>query len=72
MDASEEHDPCTDRPAGADDLSEALERLGAVLVQVAETVVGLGVLGVNRVQALRRDLAARAEHRSSDPDGDAG
>lgn len=72
MDTSEEHEPAADRPGDADELAQSLERLGAAVVEVAETVVGLGVLGINRLQALRRDLAERAGGRPDSGSGDPG
>jgi hypothetical protein len=41
------------------DPDELVERIGAVASEVASVAVGLGILGINRVQAVRRDLVAR-------------
>ena len=41
------------------DPDELAERIGAVATEVASVAVGLGILGINRVQAVRRDLQAR-------------
>lgn len=47
-----------DSPSPEEIVAEAVERLGRAATEIAETVVGLGVLGLNRLQALRRDLTA--------------
>ena len=41
------------------ELAHAAERASATVREAAEVAVGLGILGVNRVQALRREAAAR-------------
>lgn len=51
--------PPPEDPRAEELVAEVLERLGRGATEVAETLVGLGVLGVNRLQAIRRDLAAR-------------
>ena len=35
------------------------DQVGSAATEAAELVVGLGILGINRVQALRRQLEAR-------------
>ena len=41
------------------DLGQIAERIGAVASDAASVTVGLGILGVNRLQVLRRQLIAR-------------
>ena len=63
--ADDDHDgehggPDPEDPAGAPpsgDLDEVLRRAGDLLADAAAISVGLGVLAVNRLQALRRSLA---------------
>lgn len=43
-------------PSTSDD---PIERLGQLVHDAASVALGLGILGINRVQALRRDLEAR-------------
>jgi hypothetical protein len=46
------------RPPGPD-LAQIADRIGAAATEAVEVAVGLGILGINRVQALRRQLTAR-------------
>jgi hypothetical protein len=53
----------------APELSELADRAARSVREIAEVAVGLGILGVNRVQALRREAARRlaAEREGGDP-----
>ena len=61
-----------DEPRPEEAVAEAIERIGRAATEIAETVVGLGVLGGNRLPVLRRDLMAQAARREEDavPDPD--
>lgn len=59
----------TGSPSTSDDPVEQLGRLAREGLTVA---VGLGILGINRVQALRRDLEARLASRMDQPDREPG
>ena len=54
---------------------QVTDRVVATAQDAAAVAVGLGILGINRVQALRRDLMARlaemgaAHHEDAESDG---
>lgn len=41
------------------ELDDLVERVTHLAENAAKVALGLGILGINRVQALRRDLAAK-------------
>jgi hypothetical protein len=41
------------------DLAQIADRIGAVASEAASVAIGLGILGINRIQVLRRQLIAR-------------
>lgn len=54
---SDDDRPAPEGPWAEEAVAEALERIGRGLVEVAQTAVGLAVLGINRVNALRSRTA---------------
>jgi hypothetical protein len=56
----------------APDPAELAERAVRSVVGLAEVAVGLGILGVNRVQVLRRRLADRLADGLADSRADSG
>ena len=53
----------------AHELDPLIERVSEVAQEAAKVALGLGILGINRLQALRRDLVAKlADDETTSPE----